>query len=189
MLCLSCHRPFPGGLCAVCSRSLRPSPDRILPGGLRVVSAFEHEGVARRLVHLIKYRGVPLAADLMARELSTGLPELPLVPVPRVLTRRMRYGIDPAVELAKGIARHTGLPVLSALRAPLHSSRRAGHNDNSDVARYTSRVPARRQVILVDDVVTTGATLLAAASAIGYERVELAVCATSTPGMSSLHIA
>jgi predicted amidophosphoribosyltransferase len=44
-----------------------------------------------------------------------------------------------------------------------------------------------RAVILVDDVVTTGATLAAAALAVGVDRVALAVAANSVAGVSSLH--
>lgn len=173
MVCQICRRVAPRPICHDCLEQLRPAPERILPGGLRLVAAFEHEGPARELVHNLKYRGVTTYADVVAAELRDRLPELPVVPVPRVWSRRIKYGVDPAALIASRLGR----PVLRLLAPPLHSKRRAGgdHSRVAPVFRLRSRYLGA--VIVLDDVVTSGATIMAAVNALGEEVVRLAASA------------
>jgi predicted amidophosphoribosyltransferase len=186
MVCLGCSRSASARLCDICRRQLRRAPPRLLPGGIPILAAFEHEAVARRLVHLLKYQAVTEVADLMASVLSPQLPPFPLVPVPRAMTRRIKYGVDPALELARAFAKRTGADVVRALSGPIHTRGRAGHNRARPVPEYRRRNPAPEMTILVDDVVTSGATALAATRALGSERVRLVVAANSASGVSSL---
>lgn len=181
MVCLSCHRPTSGRLCTSCTATLRPAPERVLPGGLRLVAPFTHEGVARDLVHLLKYRGVTFHATLAAEALADRMPRLPLVPVPRALSRRLRYGVDPSRILAAELAARLGVPVLDLLRTHIHMPRRAGRNRAVGLPAFTPRRSISAPVVLVDDVATTGATLVAAATALGWENVTMAVVANSAP--------
>lgn len=127
-------------------------------------SAYRHDGAARSLVHRLKYHAAPLPG--VGRLLSGLLPDSAraLVPVPRVAVRRWRYGVDPARELALALGAASGLPVVEALRPPLWVHRRAGP---AQAARGTPRfavvIEPPRGAVLVDDVVTTGTTLAAAA--------------------------
>jgi predicted amidophosphoribosyltransferase len=152
--------------------------------GFVVRSAFRHEGVARRLTHLLKYHAIATAADLLA---SAMLPRLPagtsaLVPVPRAWVRRVRHGVDPAIELSRRLAQATGIPVVLALRPQLWWPSHAGSD------RVSRRSPGFRQVaavpsraVLIDDVVTTGVTLRTA----GYlVSIRSAVTATRALGSS-----
>ena len=186
VLCLTCHGPADGWLCAHCRRSLRVAPDRLLPTGIPVFAAFEHEGTARRLIHLLKYQGVVVVTRLVSEGLAHRIPMLPLVPVPRALSRRVRYGIDPALELARALSQRNGQPVVRALAPPLHTPRRAGHNRARLPRPYRDATEVVGDVILVDDVLTTGATLLTAAHAIGISRVRAAVTASAVSGVSNL---
>ncbi len=183
MLCQACHRFHSGHLlCAACRQQLRLASDRLLPGGVRLIAAFEHSGPAKTLIHHFKYRGLAEYADLAASVLAKRLPELPLLPVPRARTRRFRYGIDPARALADRLARHLGVPVLSLLQPPLHSHRRAGGDHSRVVTEFRLRQAPEGPVLVVDDVVTTGATMLSAIISIGENRVRAAVAANAVPG-------
>ena len=186
MLCQACHRFHRGHLlCAECRQRLRLAPDRLLPGGVRLVAAFEHSGPAKTLVHHFKYRGLAGYAELTASMLAERLPPLPLVPVPRALTRRVRYGVDPARALADRLAHHLGVPVLPLLQPPLHKQRRAGGDHSRAVTGFRLRQVPKGPVLVVDDVVTTGATLLSAITSIGESRVRAAVAANAVPGVCS----
>lgn len=184
MLCVSCLAVAPGVLCEACLRSLRPGRERVLPGGLRVAAAFEHTGVPRRLVHGLKYDGILGLAAVLAGPMAACLPDgRCLVPVPRAVLRRVRYGVDQGRSLARELYRATGVPVIDALRPPFHSTRHAGTGrDGRSPPVFRLRRPVTG-VILVDDVVTTGSTLLAAEAVLGGGAVVGAVTATAAlPG-------
>ena len=186
MLCLSCHRLCPGSICEHCRALLRPAPDRVLSPGVRLLSGFEHSGPARILIHQLKYRGITAYADLIAGMVAPRLLPLPLVPIPRAWTRRARYGVDPAMVLARAIAKVTRVPVRTALVTPIHTTKRAGGDHRRPVLPFRLKVMPASQVVLVDDVVTTGATLEMAIAVLGAERVALAVAANAAPAVSSL---
>lgn len=186
MVCLSCAAPTRRRLCDRCARGLTPAPDRLLPGGVRLVAAFEHEGPARVLVHHLKYRAVTQIADAVAEVIAERVPRLPLVPVPRALSRRLEYGIDPAKEIAGALARRTGVQVLYALAPRLHTPRRAGRDHSRPVPPFRTRSPLRSPVVVVDDVITTGTTVLAAIRALGPDMARAVVAANVVPDVSNV---
>lgn len=165
---------------------MRPAPERLLDGRLRVIAPFEHEGAARSLMHLLKYRGLTGYAQLVAEMLAERLPEVPLVPVPRAISRRVRYGVDPALVIARAISVRSGQPVVRALAAPLHSRRRAGGDHSLAPGPFRLRRRPSSPVIAVDDVVTTGSTLSAAVAALGDQSVTCAAAANLVSDVSSL---
>lgn len=110
-----------------------------------------------------------------------------LIPIPLHAARLRRRGYDQALELARPLARQLGLPlVIDVLRrgretAPQSrldaAQRRRNLRGAFQVDRSTALPP---HVVLVDDVMTTGATLHAAAVALrraGVARVDAWVCA------------
>jgi predicted amidophosphoribosyltransferase len=137
-------------------------------------------------VHQLKYRGLTGYADLVALVLAPKIPAVTVVPVPRVWTRQLKYGVDPAVVLAERIAKTMGVGVIKSLVSPIHTRRRAGGDHSKPVAPFRIAGTPAGRFVLVDDVVTTGRTLEAAISLLGPEVVAMAVCANAAPPVSSL---
>ena len=184
MACIACASAAAerGPLCPGCAAGFTPGGACRLAGGVLVHSAFVHLGTARRLVHRLKYEAQPAAASLLAASMARVLPPgaTCLVPVPRARVRLWWYGVDPALELARALGRFTGLPVKRALAAAWWHRRRAGGAGAArGVPRFRACTAVPAGAVLVDDVVTTGATLRAAAAALGGPHP--AVTATAAP--------
>jgi len=159
-----------GGERALCAACL-PSAGAIVRfslGALPVAALGTYEGPLRRAILAFKRgrRDVGLAlADALASRLVSRLPpQVILVPVPTATTRRAERGFDQAVLLAKETGRLSGHGVLEVLRQTAGDAQRG----RSRAARLGARGRFRcagmalapgTQLVLVDDVATTGATL------------------------------
>ena len=170
--CERCGEPgrFPSGACPRCTA--RP------PDFHAAYAPFEHAGALARAIHRFKYEdhpelARPLAA-LVAQAAGDALDALPgaLVPVPlhqvRFRERRFDQATLLAVELAKALGRPLEDTWLTRTRA---TTRQVGLTDTAREANVAGAFAAtahahRAQVVLVDDVFTTGATARAAARAL-----------------------
>lgn len=152
-------------------------------------AAFEYAGTPRRLVTGLKFGtrlqlAVP-AATAIAFVAEASLHDTTLIPVPPSPTRSRRRGFDSADLIAAALARRTGLPLsrcLARSRGPRQVGRvRAERIADPPRVRAITAVPAH--ATLVDDVVTTGATLAACARALrdaGAQTVNAVAFAHST---------
>jgi predicted amidophosphoribosyltransferase len=176
-LCAACGRSCrpEAVLCTRCSRRLAaagPLEAAGPPGVDRAWSSAPHEGIARDLVAALKFRRLlpvaGLAADRIAWLAPAPLLSGTIVPVPTVRMRAALRGFDPAAEIAAALARRTDLPLQACLRrrgggrqVGRRRSQRIGH---PPLIEAQGKVP--RSVLLIDDVLTTGATLSACARAL-----------------------
>ena len=166
MPCLACGRwCSPATVCPLCASRLSPAPDRWLGDALFSRAAYVHDGPARRLVHRLKYHGQTGVARVLAAAMAPLLPTdaVFLAPIPRARLRRWRHGVDPAVELSRALEAITGIPVVEALRSDLWWPRHAAADRSARRPPSFDAVRTAGGGVLVDDVVTTGATAGAAA--------------------------
>jgi len=179
-LCVECVRALPW-LRAGCPRCGLPKHrGRRCPAAgaafERAWAPMAYEGITRRLVAGLKFRGALVVADLMAAHIAANLPPglrdpaVALVPVPAARARRRARGFDPARVLTLALARRLDRPFADCLVRRDRAGRQVG------TGRRERRAPGRLLIhvrgsppplaILVDDVHTTGATLDASARAL-----------------------
>ena len=168
--CRRCADPNEEGVCDWC-RSRPPAFD-----GVR--APYLMEDAVREMVHHFKYRNLRAAAPELGCLLASYLEAEPtraevLVPVPLHPRRERERGYNQAELLAHELSRLTGLPMEShAVRrtrnTPPQVSMR-GHDDRGRAVRGAFECVgdvAGRRVLLIDDVVTSGSTMSACASAL-----------------------
>lgn len=142
-----------------------------------VYSFGAYEGVLRKLIHVFKFEGVrtlqrPLGA-LLARALPRELSFDAVVPMPLHWRRRWQRGFNQSELLAREIARKWNVPVCGLARrkkatapqAGLTSAERRKNVQGAFAVKKAARLNGMR-LLLIDDVLTTGATASACARAL-----------------------
>jgi ComF family protein len=194
-LCWSCGDPASRGrsLCGACRRGLVFLPrEPVVLSGVRVWAPVAYEGPARDLVRALKFRGaVSLAREMAALAVASAPGELlrgGLVPVPLHPVRLRRRGFNQAVVLAEAIGRTSGLATSDCLRRRGPGAPQVGRTRGARLSGPAGSIEVRahvpRTALIVDDVVTTGATIAACAAALRRAgTTELAAIAFArTPG-------
>jgi ComF family protein len=173
-LCWACRSPAARGdpLCRGCRRSLRFLPAApIALRGLETWAPVAYDGAARDLVKALKFRGAArLAADMAALIVANAPAAMlagHLVPVPLHPARRRARPFNQSALIAAAISERTGLPVADCLIRTGSKQTQVGRAREARLTgagtmQAAGTPPAT--ALLVDDVVTTGATLAACAA-------------------------
>lgn len=185
--CALCDDRLPAeGPAHRCGRCLERRPRYARAWGL-----FDYAGPAGDVIRAAKYGRQPAALDMLSRAMVghwppalDGEPPTLVVPIPLHARRLVTRGHSAPLRLAVGVARPLGLPVgRRALRRVRDTPEQAGLDDRDRRRNVRGAFEARRvaghDVLLVDDAMTTGATVDAAAGALlgaGAHRVRV-LCA------------
>jgi ComF family protein len=186
--CVSCRTPFQNafpldaeGRCPLCRLGVR---------GFDAAYCFgAYEGALRQVIHLYKYGKVQTLARPLSDLLAAAMPRDQrfdaIVPVPLHWRRRWQRGFNQADLLAGRLALRSGIPLARWLRRVHPTQTLAGLSNTTRRANVAKAFSARRgaplqgkQILLVDDVMTTGST--GAACALALKRAGAAKVALLT---------
>jgi ComF family protein len=158
--CYACNRLRPGGRTCRACRSSAP-----LAG---VVVASHYDGRVKDLIGLLKYERAASAADILARMMAPLLADHAfdvVTSVPAPPARLRQRGYNQAELIARAVARTCGWPYqrLLARHGSSHqvgTGRRARLSQVAGAFEITGHAAATGQrILIVDDVLTTGATM------------------------------
>lgn len=199
-LCKSCLADLPYHPFLCCPRCARPVQHRSMeckdcqhspPPFFRTQAIFSYDYPVDKLIHAAKFQSNFALLKLLGNLMSTHLnfkkrPDV-LIPVPLHIKRLRERGYNQSLELAKYIAKNTGLlidyTVCERCRdTPPQSSLPAKQRrvNLKDAFRVSFIQPHWQHIALVDDVMTTGTTVTELAkefSKLGVPQIEIWCCA------------
>lgn len=200
-ICQSCFEkliPLDPPFCPRCGKSgwLFDCPDCIAKKSDALdgrCAAYAYKDTARNLVRMLKYNSVVSAADALAEGMRKVMPEESfdvIVPVPLYRVRQRQRGYNQARELGAALSTLTGIPLLDALMRSrsTQTQTRLSRDDRAQNVKGAFRANLdveRLSVLLVDDVLTTGATAVSCAEALkeaGAHRIVLITAAQARAG-------
>lgn len=180
--CLACGREQEWYWCASCQQKTSPPEPLAIPAPTPLSQAwaarYYHDPPIARLIHAAKYRGVPEALRQLVAVVCrvpppiTGAPPV-LVPIPLHRRRFRQRGFNQADLIAQTLGHYWNWSVDSTLlERVLATTHQVGKNraerqhNVSQAFRVRPLIQLPSSIMLIDDVLTTGATMAAAATAI-----------------------
>jgi predicted amidophosphoribosyltransferase len=160
--------------CRRCWAELEPAPRGPVPMGLDAcLAVLAYVGAGREVVARLKYRNARAVVAWLSTAMAALVTDVPGVVTwaPTTSARRQERGFDHAEVLARAVARRLGggipvVPLLERATGPPQTGRSGEERRRGPT--YRARASPARHVLLVDDVVTTGATLRSAALALRH---------------------
>ena len=177
MKCLCCYYASEGELlCPACKKALQAMKlDEAGQGDALIRSVYKYDGIVRQLVHQLKLDCQKDAAEVLAEGMAEMLMEMNL-PADTVLTwvtmpsmRRKKRGIDHGRTLCEAVARRTGFTSRQILTRVGNVHTQRGLNREKRLKNVARNIRCEEHitfpVVLIDDVLTTGATVSACTDA------------------------
>jgi ComF family protein len=187
LICPACYQSLPRIIPPVCPRCGKSQPNGVICSGcvswqaniVGIRSPFRFDGVIRQAIHQFKYKNlrtlaVPLSRLLQEYLAANPIPSEVLVPVPLHPRRLRERGYNQSGMLAENLGKLTALPVVPDCLIRTRFSIPQARTENVDERKknvagvFTCRSGslANKQVLLIDDVATSGTTLDACALAL-----------------------
>ncbi len=172
--------------------------EKIFRGRIPVFAAssflyFSKDSLVQRLLHQLKYKGNKELGRVLGRMMGAVLNESPhigaidlLVPLPLHPAKEKKRGYNQALVLCEGMAEAMGVPVCAEAVGKALQTESQTHKNRIDrwqnmEGRFILKDPSvlrGKHVLLVDDVVTTGATLEACGSELWHGGIDSLSIAT-----------
>jgi len=191
--CGACGRAGPSP-CGACRNELVPARSLPAPPQVdRCAALLDYAGVGREVVARLKYRNARSSLAFLAAGMAALVDPIAVdvvTWVPTTAERRRQRGFDQSELLARAVARRLERPCEALLRrlpGPAQTGRALAERRRGPAfeARRTRPTAVARRVLLVDDVVTTGATVTAAARTLraagGASHVQVVAAARTSP--------
>lgn len=196
--CLNCGSSQ-RGWCVACAMLLKHTPLRLhthpITPRLTAVSTSPHEGIVREAIHALKYHGIRTLATLLGARLAQAVRQMGwstavVTPIPLHVNRLAQRGFNPSQLIAAHCAALNRLPMAEGFvlrqrdTLPQVGQNAEDRRANLHGAFCVQSAPPSPIVLLIDDVLTTGATLQACATALlaaGVQTVLAAVVTAAQP--------
>lgn len=180
-LCLDCEHDLPtlGAYCQQCALPLESTVNTLLCGQClqkrplfdRLIALFPYEFPVTRLINDLKYQERLVNAKVLGSLLAEGLknyysknkPSM-IIPVPLHKSRLKERGFNQALELARPISQQLNIPInyklCQRLRNTEHQTVMSADERHKNLrGAFCALTPAPKHVAIIDDVVTTSATI------------------------------
>ncbi|MFC1607155.1 ComF family protein [Candidatus Latescibacterota bacterium] len=207
-VCFCCEQPVGDNtvLCVKCidtltvESELHELPDRKVKGATFFSVLLPYDDMCRQVVHGLKYHGMssigPIMGRLMAIKTLRLLPRIDhaiILPVPLHPEKLLDRGYNQCESLAKGFAAFSGYDVRTDVLKRVRwteTQTKLTHEERQDNVRNAFQFCSATSIegcdiILIDDVLTTGSTIEACINALmsgGAETITVSVMASPVPG-------
>lgn len=152
---------------------------------------YEAHSPVSRLLYRLKYQNHPetgeemgrmMAQEMRADDFFSGIDAI--IPVPLTKKRQRERGYNQSMEIALGVSMATGIPIMkhalvrkTFAESQTRKDRRARHDNVEDAFELNAGTPLQgKHLLIIDDVVTTGATIIACGKQLmkaGVERISV----------------